>query len=157
MSEMTPEQLAQRVVRLILATKGRQDLTAARVVAQTGVQLDEDTSQGFSGSGSLVGGDRFTLDSITGAGGMPPERLDFTFSPALAPAPANCMQPVGVYHRALVDAGFIAQWIAPPRPGSPASWHFERDGVVVYAFVASDAAHDDLKACISVLQILVSA
>ncbi|MDL5364152.1 hypothetical protein QSH18_00870 [Xanthomonas sp. NCPPB 2654] len=157
MSEMTPEQLAQGVVRLILAIGGKQDLTPAQIAAHAGLQVDAgDSAQEFSASGPVAGGGRYSLESVADADGQPPSRLDFAFAPASA-APARCTQPLGAYKQALTEAGFAAQWIAPPRLGSPGRWHFERGAVVVYAFVGKDAAQDDLQACVSALQILATA
>lgn len=157
MSEMTPEQLAQGVVRLILAIGGKQDLTPAQIAAHAGLHVDAgDTAHAFSASGPVAGGGRYTLESVADADGLPPSRLDFAFAPASAAA-AHCTQPLGPYRQALVEAGFAAQWIAPPRLGSPGRWHFERGAVVVYAFVGNDADAQDAQACVSALQILATA
>ncbi|QNH23402.1 hypothetical protein HEP73_04355 [Xanthomonas sp. GW] len=157
MSEMTPEQLAQGVVRLILAIGGKQDLTPAQVAAHAGLQVDAgDTAHAFSASGPVAGGGRYSLESVADADGQPPSRLDFAFAPASA-SPAHCTQPLGAYKQALTEAGFAAQWIAPPRLGSPGRWHFERGAVVVYAFVGNAAGADDAQACVSLLQILATA
>lgn len=157
MSEMTPEQLAQGVVRLILAIGGKRDLTPAQVAAHAGLQVDAGgTAQEFSASGPVVGGGRYSLESVADADGQPPSRLDFAFAPASA-APAHCTQSLGAYKQALSEAGFAVQWIAPPRLGSPGRWHFERGAVVVYAFVGNDAGADDAQACVSKLQILATA
>ncbi len=156
MSEMTPEQLAQGVVRLILAIGGKQDLTPAQIAAHVGLQVDTgDNAKEFSASGRLADGGRYSLESVADADGLPPSRLDFAFAPASA-APAHCTQPLGAYKQALVEAGFAAQWIAPPRLGSPGRWHFERGAVVVYAFVGNAEEHD-AQACVSALQILATA
>ena len=157
MSEMTPEQLAQGVVRLILAIGGKQDLTPAQVAAHAGLQVDAgDTAHAFSASGPVAGGGRYSLESVADADGELPSRLDFAFAPASA-SPAHCTQPLGAYKQALTEAGFAAQWIAPPRLGSPGRWHFERGAVVVYAFVGNAAGADDAQACVSKLQILATA
>ncbi|NYF22180.1 hypothetical protein HDC36_003656 [Xanthomonas sp. JAI131] len=157
MSEMTPEQLAQGVVRLILAIGGKQDLTPAQVATHAGLQVEAgDTAHAFSASGPVAGGGRYALESVADADGQPPSRLDFTFAPASA-APARCTQPLGAYKQALTEAGFAAQWIAPPRLGSPGRWHFERGAVVVYAFVGNAVGADDAQACVSKLQILATA
>lgn len=159
MSEMTPEQLAQGVVRLILAIGGKQDLTPAQIATHAGVQVDAGgNAQEFSASGQLADGGRYALESVADADGQPPSRLDVAFVPAPdAAVPARCTQPIGPYRQALTEAGFAAQWIAPPRLGSPGRWHFERGAVVVYAFVGKDAAQDDMQACVSQLQILATA
>ncbi|PPT74230.1 hypothetical protein XaplCFBP3122_17475 [Xanthomonas arboricola pv. populi] len=157
MSEMTPEQLAQGVVRLILAIRDKQDLTPKQIAAHAGLQVDAgDNAQQFSASGRLADGGRYALESVADTDGQPPSRLDFAFAPGAA-APARCTQPIGPYRQALVEAGFVAQWIAPPRLGSPGRWHFERGPVVVYAFVSKETAQDDMQACISTLQILATA
>ncbi|WP_369977831.1 hypothetical protein [Xanthomonas bundabergensis] len=156
MSEMTPEQLAQGVVRLILAIGGKQDLTPAQIAAHAGLHVDaDDTAHAFSASAPVAGGGRYSLESVADADGLPPSRLDFAFAPASA-APARCTQPLGVYRQALTEAGFAAQWISPPRPGSAGRWHFERGAVVVYAFVGNAEEHD-AQACVSALQILATA
>ncbi|MFS8403840.1 hypothetical protein EIQ22_13865 [Xanthomonas campestris pv. campestris] len=159
MSEMTSEQLAHAVVRLILAIGGKRDLTPTQVAAYTGLHIAaQDNTQSFGASGQLADGSSYALSSVADADGLPPSRLDITFSQAPGrAAPVDCAQPIGPYRQALVDAGFVAQWIAPPRLGSLGRWHFERGDIVVYAFVGKDAAQDDARACVSTVQILATA
>ncbi|WP_223875631.1 hypothetical protein [Xanthomonas sontii] len=157
MSEMTPEHLAQGVVRLILAIGGRQDLVAAQVAAQTGLQVEDEGGHAFSASGTLAGGGGYTLESVADADAAPPSRLDLRFTPAPGAAPAQCTQSLDAYRQALVAAGFVPRWIAPPRQGSAGRWHFERGAVAVYAFVGKDAGEHDARACVEMLQILVDA
>ncbi|UYC12131.1 hypothetical protein [Xanthomonas sp. CFBP 8445] len=157
MSEMTPEHLAQGVVRLILAVGGRQDLVATQVAAQTGLQVEDEGGHAFSASGTLAGGGGYTLESVADADAAPPSRLDLRFTPAPGAAPAQCTQSLAGYRQALVAAGFVPRWIAPPRPGSAGRWHFERGAVAVYAFVGKDAGEHDAQACVEMLQILVDA
>ncbi|MCW0387399.1 hypothetical protein NB722_001938 [Xanthomonas sacchari] len=157
MSEMTPEHLAQGVVRLILAIGGRQDLVAAQVAAQTGLQVEDEGGHAFSASGTLAGGGGYTLESVADADAAPPSRLDLRFTPAPGAAPSQCTQSLAGYRQALVAAGFVPRWIAPPRQGSAGRWHFERGAVAVYAFVGKDAGEHDAQACVEMLQILVDA
>ncbi|MET0548640.1 MAG: hypothetical protein ABW002_05125 [Xanthomonas sp.] len=157
MAEMTPEQLTQGVVRLILAIGGKHDLVATQVAAQTGLQVEDDGGHAFSASGTLAGGGGYTLESVADADDAPPSRLDLRFTPAPGAAPAQCTQALAGYRQALVAAGFVPQWIAPPRPGSAGRWHFERGAVAVYAFVGKGASEHDAQACVEMLQILVDA
>lgn len=157
MAEITPEQLTQGVVRLILAIGGKQDLAGAQVAAQTGVQVEDEGGHAFSASGTLAGGGAYTLESVADADAVPPSRLDLRFTPAPGAAPTQCTQSLAGYRQALVAAGFVPRWIAPPRQGSVGRWHFERGAVAVYAFVDKDAGEHDAQACVEMLQILVDA
>ncbi|MXV07152.1 hypothetical protein [Xanthomonas sp. LMG 9002] len=157
MAEMSPEQLTQGVVRLILAIGGKQDLVATQVAAQTGVQVEDEGGHAFSASGTLAGGGGYTLESVADADDAPPSRLDLRFTPAPGAAPAQCAQSLAGYRQALVAAGFVPHWIAPPRQGSAGRWHFERGAVAVYAFLGKDAGEHDAQACVEMLQILVDA
>ncbi|AJC46376.1 hypothetical protein SB85_12030 [Xanthomonas sacchari] len=154
-AQMTPGQLQQGVLRLILAIAGKRDLAGAQVAAQAGVRVEDEGGHAFSGSGALVGGGGYTLESVADTNDAPPSRLDLRFTPAPGAAPAQCTQSLAGYRQALVAAGFVPHWIAPPRSGSAGHWHFERGAVAVYAFVGKGATAHDAQACVDMLQILV--
>ena len=157
MPEMTSEELAQRIVRLALSIYGKQDMARLQVEKKFGVKLKYNATdpQAFWGSGELVGGTRYSLESISDVKGQPVSRLDFTFpQPTVAPDRIACTQTVAQYRQALVDGGFTAQWVGSPRIGTPARWHFERGNVVVTVLVGADARKEDAQACMSHLMVL---
>jgi hypothetical protein len=156
--DMTAAELAQRIVRLILSTHGKQDITAARIKRETGilVKFSNTDPQQFGTSGRLAGNGSYSLISVSDGKGRAPRRLDFEFqwtSDALSNA---CVQPIEPYLRGLVEGGFSAKWISPPRLGSSASWHFERGDIVVTAYVGKDTRSSDAQACVSALDILAA-
>lgn len=156
--EVTPEVLAQRIVRMIISIQGKQDVARLQVEKEFGVKLkyDPDDPQAFWISGELVGGKRYSLESISDANGQLASRLDFEFSrSAGAPDQVACAQTIGLYRQSLIDGGFKAQWVGSPRRGSPARWHFERGSVVVTALVGADTREDNAQACVSKLMVLV--
>jgi hypothetical protein len=151
MSETTPTEL-------ILSIHGKQDITPEQVEKEAGIQVELSNAdpQKFGTSGRLAGNGSYSLISVSDGKGQAPRRLDFEFGQTPDATPAACAQTIELYRRALLEGGFGAKWIAPPRLGSSASWHFERGDVVVSAFVGKDARQDDPQACISTLQILAA-
>lgn len=155
--EMTSEELAQRIVRLTLSIHGKQDMARLQVEKKFDVTLKYNATdpQEFWISGELVGGMRYSLESISDAKGQPVSRLDFNFPlGAVAPDQAACTQTIGLYRQSLVDGGFTAEWGDSPRRGTPARWHFERGNVVVTVLVGADARKEDAQACVSHFMVL---
>ncbi|WP_407315395.1 hypothetical protein [Pseudomonas sp. nanlin1] len=156
--EMTPEALGQRIVRLILSIHGKQDMARSKAEKQFGVTVKYNTTdpQAFWISGELVGGSRYSLESISDAYGQPPSRLDVEFfRNADTPAQVGCAHSMALYRQSLIEGGFKAQWVGSPRRGSPARWHFERGSVVVTALTGADKREDDAQTCVSKLMVLV--
>lgn len=156
MSEMTSVELTQRVIRLILSIHGRQDITPARVEKEIGVavEIDANDPQEFGIAGTLADGGTYSLDSISDGNGKPARELALEFEPASNAT--QCAQPIGPYRQALVEGGFSAKWIGPPRLGSSPWWQFERGDVVAWVYVDKDAHQDDSQACISTIGILIA-
>lgn len=156
MSEMTPTELARRVVRLILSIHSKQDITPARVEAEIGVAMkfNIDDPYEFGIEAALEDGSRYSLGSVSGGDGHPARQLEVEFTPATEAI--ACTQSIGPYREALIEGGFSAKWISPPRLGSSASWHFERGDIVVTAYVGKDAREDDLQACVSSFDVLAA-
>jgi hypothetical protein len=156
--DMTPELLAQRIVRLILSIHGKQDMARLQVEKEFGVKLKYDANdpKAFWISGELGGGKRYSLESISDANGHPVSRLDFEFTKSAGtPDQVGCAQTIALYRQSLINGDFKAQWVGSPRRGSHARWHFERGNVVVTALVGVDTREDNAQACVSNLIVLV--
>lgn len=156
--EMTPEVLAQRIVRLILSIHGKQDMARLQVEKEFGVKLKYDANdpQAFWISDELGGGKRYSLESISDAYGQPASRLDFKFSKSAGtPDQVGCAQTIALYRHSLINSDFKAQWVGSPRRGSHARWHFERGNVVVTVLVGADTREDNAQACVLNLMVMV--
>lgn len=148
MTPMTSEQLAQAVVKLALSIENAPYFTPQLVERALGgpVEFVEPGSNIFRQMGEMFGGGRYEAVSIAPLG--EPKRFDIEFTPTEEGDEAACVQRIGRYHELLVGAGFEPTWIAAPRQGSRARWHYRKDGVDVTAFVGRDAAEDAVSACV---------
>lgn len=148
MTPMTSEQLAQGVVKLALSLQGAPYVTPQLVEQALGgpVEFGEPGSHIFGQMGEVVGGGRYEAVSISSIG--EPKRFDIEFKPTDGEVAGACVQTIGRYHELLVNAGFTPKWMAAPRQGSRAVWHFRRNDVDVLAFVGRDADEDAVHACV---------
>lgn len=148
MVAMTPEQLAQGVVKLALSMQDTPYVTPQLVEQALGgpVEFIEPGSPIFRQMGEVIGGGRYEAVSIAPLG--EPKRIDVEFTPTDEGDDATCVQRIGRYHELLVGAGFEPTWIAAPRQGSRARWHYRKNGVDVTAFVGRDATEDSVSACV---------
>ena len=153
MSEMTPEQLAQSVRKLAIASHGVGYFTPALVESATGLQVRfSDTHPDvFGQEGEVVGGGRYGAVSVPSGG--PAKRFDFEYEPEVIAEGQACLHPISLYYQPFIDAGFEARWLGPARLGSRGIWSFTRDEVRVLAFVGKNAIEDDVNACVSRLDI----
>lgn len=150
MSEMTHEQLASGVAALARSMQEAPYITPTMVKQHLGLDVTfaESDPHTFGAAGVLSDGPAYTVNSIT-MDGAPPRRFDITFKSTSE----RCEQPISVYFKSLVDAGFEPRWIEAPRVGSRARWRFKQGDVSVTAFVGTDALEDAVGACVASIDI----